>query len=387
MICQTDMQAIKRVVVVVGEESGDIHAASFIESLKKQYSNLDISGIGGPHMEKAGATLVGSRTYFGVTGLTEVLSHFREIKRAFKAIKTHLSKQKPDLLVLVDCPGFNLRLAKFAKQVLGIRVLYYISPQIWAWKANRIHMIRKNIDRMAVIFPFEKALYEKVGVPVSFVGHPLAANIKDHYDADSLREELGIPRDKPVFAMLPGSRRHEIERHMPVLVESAKNASKNNNRLHFVIPLASSISPELVESYLKNSKLSYTLLQGRSVEAAACSDYIVVASGTASLECALLAKPMCIIYKTSFLAYLIAAKVMRVKYLGLCNLLQNKMLVPELLQYDCNSEELTKVMLDLMSHSNEAEKMTSRLLSLKYALSSQQADCSMSELIALELGI
>lgn len=381
------MQAIKRVVIVVGEESGDIHAASFIESLKKQYSNLDISGIGGPHMEKAGATLVGSRTYFGVTGLTEVLNHFRQIKRAFKAIKTHLSKQKPDLLILVDCPGFNLRLAKFAKQVLGIRVLYYISPQIWAWKANRIHMIRKNIDRMAVIFPFEKALYEKADVPVSFVGHPLAANIKDHYDADSLREELGLPQDRPIFAMLPGSRRHEIERHMPVLVESARNASKKNNRLHFVIPLASSIPPELVESYLKNSKLSYTLLQGRSVEAAACSDYIVVASGTASLECALLAKPMCIIYKTSFLAYLIAAKVMKVKYLGLCNLLQNKMLVPELLQYDCNSKELTKVMLDLMSHSNEAEKMTSRLLSLKSALSSQQADCSMSELIALELGI
>lgn len=167
------MQKSKRVVIIAGEESGDVHASVLIRQLKATYPDIEISGIGGQHMQEAGAQIISDLARFGVTGLTAVIRHLNVIRKAFIAIKKHLNQQKPDLLILVDYPGFNLRLAKYAKQKLGLKIVYYISPQIWAWKANRIHLIKKCVDQMAVILPFEKALYEKAQVPVNFVGHPL----------------------------------------------------------------------------------------------------------------------------------------------------------------------------------------------------------------------
>ena len=185
------MQQAKRIVIVAGEESGDLHAASFVRQLKENNPGLHLSGIGGQHMQNAGVHLISDLARFGVTGLSEVIRHLRVIRRAFKDIKAHLIATKPDLLVLVDYPGFNLRLAKFAKHTLGIKVLYYISPQIWAWKAGRIHTIRDCVDQMAVILPFEKNIYEAAGVPVSFVGHPLVSQILPCKDTAAARAALG----------------------------------------------------------------------------------------------------------------------------------------------------------------------------------------------------
>lgn len=207
------MQPVKRLVVIAGEESGDMHAASFIHLLKGRHSNLEISGIGGKHMQDAGALLISDLARFGVTGLSEVLKHLRVIRRAFKDIKAHLIANKPDLLVLVDYPGFNLRLARFAKNVLGIRIVYYVSPQIWAWKANRIHAIKACVDHMAVILPFEKKLYEDAGVPVSFVGHPLVNTVIPCDDMQAMRQMLGLPQDKRIIALLPGSRTRNRTAH------------------------------------------------------------------------------------------------------------------------------------------------------------------------------
>jgi len=176
------MQTLKRLVIIAGEESGDAHAAHFVRELKTRHDNLDISGIGGQHMQDAGVHLISDLARFGVTGLSEVIQHFFVIKRAFQAIQAHLTATKPDLLILVDYPGFNLRLAKFAKHVLGLRIIYYISPQVWAWKANRIETIRDCIDKMAVILPFEQSLYTREHIPVSFVGHPLTQKIHSHYE-------------------------------------------------------------------------------------------------------------------------------------------------------------------------------------------------------------
>ncbi len=173
------MQQPKHIVIVAGEESGDLHAAAFIRQLKSRHPQLTLSGIGGRHMEEAGVKLISDLARFGVTGLSEVIRHIRVIRKAFNDIKKHLTHHKPDLLVLVDYPGFNLRLAKFAKETLGLRIVYYISPQIWAWKPERINIIRDCIDHMAVILPFEKTLYQNAGVPVSFVGHPLVDTVKN----------------------------------------------------------------------------------------------------------------------------------------------------------------------------------------------------------------
>jgi len=379
------MQAsTKRLVIIAGEESGDIHSASFVRKLSADNNALQFSGIGGRHMQEAGVELISDLAKFGVTGLTEVLRHAWVLRRAFKSIKAYLAQNKPDLLILVDYPGFNLRLAKFAKQ-LGIRVLYYISPQIWAWKANRIETIRACVDRMAVILPFEKEIYQNAQVPVSFVGHPLVDKIDYCTDITKARQHLSLPTDQRLVAMLPGSRLNEIDRHMPVLLATAERLSQQIDRLHFVIPIAGSLEPSLVKDYFAKSPVSISFIAGQATAVAACSDCVVVASGTASLECALLEKPMCIIYKGSTLSYLVAMKLIKVKYLGLCNLLQNEMVVPELLQYDCNVDELTRALNALLTEQEVIDRMQNRLKKIKHSLSNEQADCTIAELILREL--
>lgn len=379
------MSTPERIVIIAGEESGDLHAANMVIELLAKNPALQISGIGGRHMQNAGVELVSDLARFGVTGLSEVLRHAFVIKKAFGIIKAHLRNVKPDLLILVDYPGFNLRLAKFAKQELGLRIIYYISPQIWAWKAKRINTIKACVDRMAVILPFEKQIYQNAGVPVSFVGHPLVDKIPHYDNLDQCRVDLGLPLDKKLVALLPGSRRNEIEKHMPVLVETIKLLSKRIGNLHFVIPIAGTLEPERIKKYLTNSTAAISFISGQSIKVAACSNAVVVASGTASLECALLLKPMCIIYRTSMLTYLAATKLIKVKYLGLCNLLQNKMIAPELLQHDCNPAELAKTVEELLNNNETSRQMISNLTELKRSLSAEESDCSIAELVEKEL--
>jgi lipid-A-disaccharide synthase len=375
------MQQTKHVVIVAGEESGDQHAAAFVRQLKKDHPDVYISGIGGQHMESAGVHLVDNLARFGVTGISEVIRNIRVLRQVFLNIKAHLKESKPDLLILVDCPGFNLPLAKFAKRTLGIRILYYISPQIWAWKAGRIKLIKECVDQMAVIFPFEKKLYENAGVPVAFVGHPLVEKVTPCLDTKVAREQLGLPQNKRLIALLPGSRGHEIERHMPVMRDTAKLLAHKYEDLHFVIPVAATLKSALIKSYFADTTIPYTLIEGKAIKTVSCSDCAVVASGTASLECALLEKPMCIIYKASLLTYLAASKFIRVKYLGLCNLLQNEMVVPELLQYDCNPIELTRMVIDLLDNPEVSNRMQKRLKEIRMSLSAQQADHTINTVI------
>lgn len=379
------MQKAKRIVIIAGEESGDIHASHLIRQLKAAYPDISVSGIGGKHMQEAGAELISDLARFGVTGFTEVIRHLSVIRRAFKAIKKHLNEQKPDLLILVDYPGFNLRLAKYAKRVLGLKIVYYISPQIWAWKAKRIHLIKKCIDVMAVILPFEKEIYKRAHVPVSFVGHPLVEKITAVSNTASQRRALNLPLDARIFALLPGSRDHEIERHMPILRDTAKLLHQQSPDLQFIIPIASTINTKKVAQYFSKSTLPVTFVQEQALSCMAAADFVIVASGTASLECALLEKPMCIIYKSSFLTYVLAAKLIKVKFLGLCNLLSNKMIVPEFLQYDCNPGELHKYITQFLNDKMQQEHMLERLATLKDSLSEEKSDGSLFSLIENQL--
>ncbi|WP_392537038.1 lipid-A-disaccharide synthase [Legionella sp. 227] len=379
------MQKSKRVVIIAGEESGDVHASVLIRQLKATYPDIEISGIGGQHMQEAGAHIISDLARFGVTGLTAVIRHLNVIRKAFIAIKKHLNQQKPDLLILVDYPGFNLRLAKYAKQKLGLKILYYISPQIWAWKANRIHLIKKCVDQMAVILPFEKTLYEKAQVPVNFVGHPLVEKITSVDSSNVQRTALGLPQDAKIFALLPGSRTNEIKYHMPILRDTAQTLQQRYPNLHFVIPIADTINPETIKDYFSDMQLSISFVQGKAINCMAAADFIIVASGTASLECALLEKPMCIIYKSSFLSYVLAMRFIRVKFFGLCNLLANKMIVPEFLQYDCNAHELTRYIDLFYNDPEQPTKMISQLTKVKKSLSSEKSDRSLFSLVVNQL--
>lgn len=377
--------SLKKIVICAGEESGDIHAAQLARELRDWDNTLEISGVGGIHMAEAGVTLVSDIARLGVTGISEVIRHISVIKKTFTAIKNHLKETKPHLLILVDYPGFNLRLARFAKQVLGIKILYYVSPQIWAWRPKRLKVIKENVDRMAVILPFEKEIYETAGVPVSFVGHPLVKQVSPCLNISESRTRWNLPPDKKLLALLPGSRKNEIEKHLPIMLNVAKVLSHADPDLHFVIPIAANLDPNLIHSYLKDRELPIASIQGKATDIVACSDCVVVASGTASLESALLEKPMCIIYRSSLLTYIIATKVLRVKYLGLCNLLVNQMIVPELIQDDYNVTELTLLISRLLYDKKFSLQMSQQLKQMKRILSNEEADLSLFELVKYEL--
>ena len=370
------------IVIIAGEESGDSHASHLIKDLLRQDPTLKISGIGGKHMQNAGATLVCDLASHAVTGVTEVIKHLMTYKRAMTQIKDHLSETKPDLLILVDFPEFNLRLAQFAKQTLGLKIIYYISPQIWAWKAKRINTIRENIDHMAVILPFEKKIYQDGHVPVSFVGHPLMDQLQSTLlPKAAQRQTLGLPAHAKIAALLPGSRNNEIQRHMPIFMETALRLSAQHSDIHFVIPIAKTLTLDAFTPFIPKKLNNISLIESNAVAVISSSDCVVVASGTASLECALIGKPMCIVYKASWVSYLLATKVIQVKYLGLCNLLQNHMLVPELLQYDCNPTELTAMVNQLLSDSDLVKKMTKGFGTLKDSLSKNQMDETLLNLV------
>lgn len=375
------MPSLKRLVIVAGEESGDQYAAELVRALKQTSLSLSITGIGGAHLEAEGVELLSDLARFGVTGFSEVIRHLGSIRQAEKAIRCHLEQTKPDLLLLIDYPGFNLRLARFAKEKLNIRVFYYISPQLWAWKPKRIHVIKKYVDHMAVIFPFEKKIYEAAGVPVSFVGHPLGARIQAACQIPVERSALNLPQDKTIIALLPGSRLNEINRHMPLLYQTAQRLGQHKNNLHYVIPMAQSINPVAIKKYWLSHSVPCTFIAGHAIDCVRISDAVIVASGTASLECALLEKPMFIIYKVSFITALAVSKLIRVKYAGLCNLLQNKMIVPEFLQYDCTAKTLSEAMLMLLNTPSYQAQLSARLQTLKKSLAGDQADTTLFQLI------
>ena len=375
----------KKIVIVAGEESGDIHAAKFIQELQQTHPNIRFSGIGGQQMQACGVEIVNDLANYGVTGLTEVFKQIFKIKKAFRDIQNHLKQERPDLLILVDYPGFNLRLAKYAKQELGLKILYYISPQVWGWKMSRVNTIRENVDKMAVILPFEKKLYADANVPVEFVGHPLTHAITVTKSVTTIKQQLNIEENKLICAMLPGSRKSEIKNHMPIMCKSAKTLLKKYPNIHFVVPIAKSIDKSCVEKYLGNLAPHFTLSNLSAVETMHCSNVVVVCSGTASFECSLLAKPMCIVYRVSWLTYYAATKFILVKFLGLCNLLADKMIVPELLQYDCNHHELSKTLSELISNQEFTDKMIKNLQTIKHNISASTADISISKLIAQEL--
>jgi len=373
------MPSRKKIVIIAGEESGDQLAGALIRDLLKAHPELDVSGIGGEHMQSCGMRLLVNLARYGVTGLVEVIRHLRIIRHAEKIIRAHLLTHQPDLVVLVDYPGFNLRLAKFIKKHLKTRVLYYISPQIWAWKAGRIHTIKACIDHMAVILPFEKQIYCDALVPVSFVGHPLVQQLTSQ-PATTFKPSW--PANKRIIALLPGSRVNEIKHHMPILYEAALLLNRQHADLHFVIPVAQTITLEFVQSFWLTHEPACTFISGHALDVIQHSDCVVVASGTASLQCALINKPMCIIYKASAITYMVVSQVIRVRYLGLCNLLMNKMVVPELMQNDCNAQSIRDVVHQLLTDSALCQRMHQQLASLSSMLSNENADISLQGLVS-----
>jgi len=371
---------VPHIVVMAGEASGDAHAACLVAALRKEHPDWHFSGIGGAKMQQAGVELVQNLDDLNIMGFVEVLRHLRTIRKTFKNIQQHLLAVKPDLLILVDYPGFNLRLAKWSK-LHRIRVLYYISPQLWAWKPNRIKIIQRYVDKMAVIFPFEKKLYEEANVPVAFVGHPLVEQVKTTLSQEAVREKWGIECNRRLIGLLPGSRINEVKRVFPAMLEAAKLLCQKHPDLEFVLPVAATLSQSLFESYAKDDAVKIHYIRHDAYHAMQICHSLMVTSGTATLEAAMLAKPMVIVYKAALLTYAAAVKILRVKYIGLCNLLADKMLVPEIVQQDLTPEHLFEAVNRFLMDAGYYQSIEQQLITIRRKLSSESVDTPLTEVV------
>ena len=371
---------MKRVMIIAGEASGDLHAAKLVREVKEKNTDISFYGIGGTNMVEAGVEALVDSAELAVVGLFEVLAHWNTISGALKKMQHLLRTDPPDLLVLTDYPDFNLRLAKTAKEC-GIKVLYYISPQVWAWRQKRVFKIRKLVDMMAVVFPFEETFYKKYDVPVRFVGHPLVDEIHVSADQKTLREEFLLDNDKPVIGLFPGSRQSEIKRLLPIIVESAKQIIKDKPDAQFVIPVASTLKEEDILPYFNNVEFDMRIISQRSHDVMTVCDAVITVSGTVTLELALLQIPMVVINKIGKLSYYIVTRTLKLDHIALCNIVANKRVVPELIQNDATADKITHSLLELLDNTEERNKIISEFRTIEDKLSNKETRTELSDLL------
>lgn len=330
----------RRIMIVAGEASGDIYGADLARETLKLDPDLHFIGIGGARMREVGVETLVDSADMAVVGLVEVLKHFNVISDAFLKLKKILLNDPPELLILIDYPGFNLRLAKIAKKA-GVKVLYYISPQIWAWRQGRVKKIARLVDHMAVILPFEAPFYEQAGLPVSFVGHPMLDLVQVSLDRIGSAASFGLDPNRKIVGLFPGSRRNEIERLLPVIVSSALQLKQRFPEIQFVLPLASTLSAEIITPQLEAAGLKVTVTRERIHDLIRACDAVVSVSGTVTLEIALVGTPMVIIYKLSPLTYQLAKRLVKIPNIGLCNIVASETVVQELIQDEANAENIS----------------------------------------------
>jgi len=352
--------------IIAGEASGDLHASNLVKSLKANDSSAEFRGWGGDLMQEQGVHLVKHYRNLAFMGFAEVIQHLPEILQNIKFCKSDILSYKPDVLILVDYPGFNLRIAKFAKKA-GLsqrdpfgKIVYYISPQVWAWKSSRVHLIKKVVDKMLVIFPFEKSFYANYNYPVEFVGHPLldVINQSPYSSLSDFLKENNLP-DKPIVALLPGSRHQEIQNMLPIMRDTALGFTN----LQFIIAGAPSAQKEWYASFLNLPNIS--IVYGKTYELLSHSAAALVTSGTATMEAALWGVPEVICYRakglTGTISYHLAKRLIgkKLKFIGIVNLVMEKEVVKELIQHELTVENLSLELKKLMEDKPNRERILS----------------------------
>ena len=368
------------VMILAGEASGDAHAAEFVEQLKSLQPDIRLSGMGSQEMRRAGVEVFFDSSIIAVVGLVEVLKHWGDIKKAMALVKQRLEQTRPDLLVLVDYPEFNLKMARHARE-LGIKVLFYISPQVWAWRPKRIHKIGGLIDHMAVIFKFEQQYYEDAGIPVSFVGHPLVDKVKTDIDTLDIRAQMGIPAAAKVVGLFPGSRHNEITRLLPLMFATARQMQAQDPALKFLLPVATNQHLDDISRQCDDSGIDITVSQGGIYNVISCCDVIATCSGTVTLEIALLNVPMCILYKISWFSYSIMSRLVTIPYIGLANIVAGKAVVREFLQEDARPDTVSRELFELMENSAYREQVKTGLSRVRENLGAGNGAHNMAQLV------
>lgn len=371
-----------RILIVTGEASGDLHGASLARALRALRPDLEILGMGGPQMRAAGVQMVRGIERHDVVGLIG-LAQLLAVLRSYVALSRFLRKTHLDAVVFVDYPGFNLRMARVAARA-GHRVLYYISPQIWAWRPGRIRLIARVVHRMLVILPFEAALYEQAGVPCSFVGHPLLDTVAPAYDRDELRKRYQVEGATPVVGLLPGSRESEVRALLPVMLGAAARLRPLFPNARYLVAQASSVADGWLAGPLEGAPVDVRVVRDQSSEVLAACDLAWIASGTATLQAAVVGTPMILTYRASRLTAALARAVIRIPWIGLVNIVAGRTLVPELLQEEATADRLFQEARRLLTDPQAAEAMRAGLQAVRSSLGGPGASRRAAEIVIAE---
>ncbi|MEW6563072.1 MAG: lipid-A-disaccharide synthase [Pseudomonadota bacterium] len=377
------MQNTPTIALVAGEASGDLLGSHLIEALKRVIPGARFVGIGGPRMQAAGMQVWHPMEKLAVNGYVEVLRHLREILGIRKNVRNRLLAEPPALFIGIDAPDFNLGLEKQLKQ-RGIRTVHYVSPSIWAWRGERIRKIKKAVSHMLVLFPFEAPLYESERIPVTYVGHPLADMLPTVPDRAAMREQMRLSAEATIFAFLPGSRQSEVRNLSATYIETARLIHRAKPDVQFLVPLVSRETRVIFEETqwrLEAQDLPITLLFGHAHDAMIAADAVLVASGTATLEAALLKRPMVITYKVPELTWRLARRKLYLPYVGLPNVLAGKFVVPELLQHDATPENLSQALLNTVSNRQTVAHLETLFGAMHTLLRRNTAECAARALL------
>lgn len=368
------------IMLITGEASGDLHGANVVKAIKKK-KDLKFIGIGSKALRDEGVQIVLDSEKLSVVGITEVFSKLPHILKGIKMAKRAICQFKPDLLILVDFPDFNLFVAGFAKR-RGIPILYYISPQVWAWRSGRVKKIRRLVDHMAVILPFEAHFYRKHYVPVTFVGHPLLDTVRPVSQTIFEKNISGVP----VLGLLPGSRDKEILNHLPIMLEAARQLKGHFPGLKVLVSRASSIDRSLFEQIMGKYRgsLNAELVEGGAGNTFQRSTVLVAVSGTVTLEAALAGIPMVIVYRVSPLSYRLGKALIRVKYISLVNLIARRELLPELIQEKASSENIFSAVKNMLDNPGKLAFLHKKLLWMRSAFGGPGASDRVAD-IALDM--
>ncbi len=347
-------------MLIAGEASGDLHGANLIHELKQRLPAIELKGMGGVNMAQAGMELIADIADYSVCGFVEIIGHLPRLFSLFKKIKTELELFRPDLLVLIDYPSFNLRLAKIASR-LNLKILYYISPQLWAWHTSRISLIKKYITVMGVIFPFEADFYGKHNVPVKYVGHPLVGKVRPTLLPQQIKNHYQISDQSIVIGLLPGSRANELKYILPTLLTAAEYLQQKNPKLQFLLPVANTLKLESIKTLLSHRAANIQLITEDRYDAMSICDAVVAASGTVTLELALLGIPMVVVYKANAISFAIAKRVVKIPHISLCNIVAGEKIVEELIQADASPEricfELTRLIEEIDYQATQKKQL------------------------------
>lgn len=381
---------MKTVMIVAGESSGELYGALLAKALRSLWPDIRLMGIGGEKMREAGVEILSGVS--GALGLTEAAATIRRVRESFRKASKALTDFSPDVVVLIDYPDFNFRLAKIAKRH-GLKVLYYVSPQVWAWRKGRVKTMARIADRLAVILPFEERIYERAGLPCEFVGHPVMEEIeqcesgrrKAEGGSENEKSEISdqqSPIKNPVISLLPGSRESELKALLPVFIEVVGTLKEDIPGAGFLLPLAPNIEGERFKDYFAALEgKGVTLLRGGALGALASSDLAVVASGTATLQSALVGTPMVVVYKVSPLTYLAGRAILDVKHISLVNIIAGEEVVPELIQHKATAKNIVDLSKRVLSDGGYRADMISSLGKIREAFAGKKPSLRVAELI------